>query len=65
MRQFKALDIDSDDTTFSYSIRITDTQSAPLTIDENTGMITTYLRLDGLSQRRFIARVTGESEMIV
>lgn len=59
MRQFTALDIDSDDTKFSYDIRISDSTAAALTIDVDTGVISTYTRLSGLSQRRFVALVTG------
>ena len=60
VRQFEAIDIDSDDTTFSYDIRVSDSRAAALTIDRGTGMISTYTSLTNLGQRRFTAKVTGQ-----
>ena len=60
VRQFEAIDIDTDDTTFSYDIRVSDSRAAALTIDRGTGMISTYTSLTNLGQRRFTAKVTGQ-----
>ena len=65
VRQFEAIDIDSDDTAFSYDIRVSDSRAAALTIDRGTGMISTYTSLTNLGQRRFTAKVTGQCLLLI